>query len=257
LLSRGAQSKPTPTKESREILVTYTMDNPGWANTDDGELAEEEGQPLSNKRPSMFSRVSAPTMTATNNNVMEAETDNNTQPSFQRTFSHKIFRLLKIITTLVAILLLIAQVISLVYLPFDGVELLLKIFLSSFCVMIILNELEWSGILRSSPLLWNWLPRGYIYAFIGLVSVEENNLKPSSGALNTLPIDYTAAVFIETASWMMFVMGILYISLSLCCCQLIQTKVRENYKERVAERKKIFEDGLTSLEFRQNDPTMT
>ena len=234
------------------------MENPGWANADDGEqLAREEGQPLSSKRSSsLFSRVSfAPTMTATN--TMEAETNNNSQPSYQRTFSHKLFRLLKFITTIVAVLLLIAQIISLVYLPFDGVELLLKIFLSSFCAMIILNEVEWWGILRASPLLWNWIPRGYLYAFIGLVSVEENNLKPSSGDLNTLPIDYTAALFIETASWMMFVIGILYISLGLCCCQVYQTKVRENYKERVAERKKIFEDGLTSLEFRQNDQSMT
>mmetsp|Transcript_11382 Transcript_11382/g.17381 ORF Transcript_11382/g.17381 Transcript_11382/m.17381 type:complete len:235 (+) Transcript_11382:82-786(+) len=234
------------------------MENPGWANADDGEqLAREEGQPLSSKRSSsLFSRVSfAPTMTATN--TMEAETNNNSQPSYQRTFSHKLFRLLKFITAIVAVLLLIAQVISLVYLPFDGVELLLKIFLSSFCAMIILNEVEWWGILRASPLLWNWIPRGYLYAFIGLVSVEENNLKPSSGDLNTLPIDYTAALFIETASWMMFVIGVLYISLGLCCCQVYQKKVRENYKERVAERKKIFEDGLTSLEFRQNDLSMT
>ena len=227
------------------------MSNPGWANTDDDELAEEEGQPLSDQRQSMFSRVSfAPAA---------GEEDDNAQTSSlsQRTFSHKLFRLLKFITALLAVLLLIAQVISLVYLPFDGVELILKIFLSSFCVMIILNELEWWGLLRSSPLLWNWIPRGYLYAFIGVVSVEENNLKPSSGALNTLPFDYTAALFIETTSWMMFVIGILYIALGLCCCQVYESKVRDNYKNRVAQRKKIFEDGLTSLEFRKNDPSVT
>jgi len=233
------------------------MDNPGWANTNDG-ATEEEGQPLSNtsKSQSVFSRVSFAPPLATANNIIEAETDNNTQPSYQRTCSHKLFRLFKLITILIAALLLIAQVISLVYLPFDGVELQLKIFLSSYCVVIIMNELEWWDALRSSPLLWNWVPRGYFYAFIGVVSVEENNLKPSSGALNTLPIDYTAALFIETASWMMFVIGILYILFGLCCCQVYQTKVRENYKERLAERKKIFEDGLNSLEFRQNDTGM-
>ncbi|KAL7433072.1 hypothetical protein ACHAXM_003395 [Skeletonema potamos] len=232
------------------------MDNPGWANTNDG-ATDEEGQPLSNsKSQSVFSRVSFAPPLATANNIIEAETDNNTQPSYQRTCSHKLFRLFKLITILIAALLLIAQVISLVYLPFDGVELQLKIFLSSYCVVIIMNELEWWDALRSSPLLWNWVPRGYFYAFIGVVSVEENNLKPSSGALNTLPIDYTAALFIETASWMMFVIGILYILFGLCCCQVYQTKVRENYKERLAERKKIFEDGLNSLEFRQNDTSM-
>ena len=186
---------------------------------------------------------------------MEKSADNNAPlPSSERTCSHKLFRLLKLITTLIATLLLIAQVISLVYLPFDGVELLLKIFLSSFCVLIIMNELEWWSKLRENSLFWNWITRGYFYAFIGLVSVEENNLKPSSGALETLPVDYTAALFIETASWMMFVIGALYLSLGSCCCQLYQTKVRDNYKDRVAERKKLFEGGMSSLEFRQNDP---
>lgn len=230
------------------------MENPGWAITaDDDGPSEEEGEPLSSKRQSKrLSRVSfAPSAVASAD--MEAETDNNTP--YQRTCSHKLFRMFKVITIFIAALLLIAQVISLVYLPFDGVELLLKIFLSSFCVLIIMNELEWWGALSASPLLWNWIPRGYFYAFIAVVSVEENNLKPSSGALNTLPIDYTAALFIETASWMMFVIGILFISLGLCCCQVYQTKVRENHKDRLAERKKIFRDGLTSLEFRQNDPT--
>ena len=76
-------------------------------------------------------------------------------------------------------------------------------------------------------------------------------------SLNALPFDYTAALFIETVSWMMFVIGVLYISFGLCCCQVYQTKVRENYKDRLAERKKIFEDGLNSLEFRHDHDDMT
>lgn len=59
-----------------------------------------------------------------------------------------------------AFFLLVAQVVSIVYLPFDFVELLLKLFVASFCVMFIMNELETSKILRDSPLLWNWVPRG-------------------------------------------------------------------------------------------------
>ena len=223
------------------------MTSPTWAST-----GEDEGQPLSSVggRHSMLSRISfAPA---------EVDSENsNTAPSNQRTCSHKMFRLFKFITILIAALLLIAQIVSLVYLPFDGVELLIKLFISSFCVLIVMNELEWWGILKESGLFWNWIPRGYFYCFIGVVSVEENNLKPSSGALNALPFDYTAALFIETVSWMMFVIGVLYISFGLCCCQVYQTKVRENYKDRLAERKKIFEEGLNSLEFRHDHDDMT
>lgn len=219
------------------------MASPTWAST-----GEDEDHPLSSGgggRQSMLSRISLP-----------AEVDSETTPSNQRTCSHKMFRLFKFITILIAALLLIAQIVSLVYLPFDGVELLIKLFISSFCLLIMMNELEWWGILKESGLFWNWIPRGYFYCFIGVVSVEENNLKPSSGALNALPFDYTAALFIETVSWMMFVIGVLYICFGLCCCQVYQTKVRENYKDRLAERKKISE-GLNSLEFRHDHDDMT
>jgi hypothetical protein len=223
------------------------MTDPDWVNNGDGAAGGDEEQPLSG-RQSMLSRISfAPTL----NEAME--TDNtHVSPSSQRIFSHKLFRLFKCITILIAMLLLIAQILSLVYLPFDGVELLIKIFLSSFCVLIVMNELEWWSLLKGSALFWNWIPRGYFYAFIGVVSVEENNLKPSGVSLNALPFDYTAALFIETTSWMMFAVGILYMSLGLCCCQVYQTKVREHYKERLAERKKVFEEGLNTLEFRHD-----
>lgn len=57
-----------------------------------------------------------------------------------------------------------AQVVGLVYLPWNiMVELVLKVFISSFAVLVMLNELEWWGMLRDSQLLWNWLSRRYFY----------------------------------------------------------------------------------------------
>jgi len=78
-----------------------------------------------------------------------------------------------------------------------------------------------------------------------MVSVEENNLKPSQSLAN-IPVDYTAALFIETASWMMFVIGCLYVGFGLCCGQRFMNKVREDYSNRLSERKRIFEEGLRS-----------
>mmetsp|Transcript_1756 Transcript_1756/g.3850 ORF Transcript_1756/g.3850 Transcript_1756/m.3850 type:complete len:243 (+) Transcript_1756:152-880(+) len=174
-------------------------------------------------------------------------------PSNARTWPHKFFRLFKLLNIAFAFFLLVAQAVSVVYLPFDFVELLLKLFVASFCVMFIMNELETSKILRDSPLLWNWVPRGYFYAFVGVVSVEENNLKPrnaSEYSFAALTSSYSSAMFIEVASWMMFVLGVLYIIFGLLFGQRYHNKLREDYNNRVTERRRMLgESGLRSNSF--------
>eukprot|EP00571_Detonula_confervacea_P011682 CAMPEP_0172313580 /NCGR_PEP_ID=MMETSP1058-20130122/20508_1 /TAXON_ID=83371 /ORGANISM="Detonula confervacea, Strain CCMP 353" /LENGTH=180 /DNA_ID=CAMNT_0013027255 /DNA_START=1 /DNA_END=540 /DNA_ORIENTATION=- len=163
-------------------------------------VEDEECKPVLADRATVFSAESfAPSMSASGGMEMSTSDSPQLAHSSQRTFLHRVYRFFKFITISISLLLFIAQVVSVIFLPFDGVELVLKLFLSTFSVLIILNELEWW--VTSSPLLQNWIPRGYFYAFIGMVSLEENNIKSSSSSLNALPVDYTAAIFIETASW--------------------------------------------------------
>ena len=160
-----------------------------------------------------------------------------------RTLPHRAYRFFKFIIITLSLLLLIAQVVSVVYLPFTGIELLLKIFISSFCILIMLNELHIGKMVTRSPILKNWITRGYLYAFIGLVSLEENNLQPTSASLTTLPFDYSAALFIETASTMMLVVGCCYTALGVCCGQRYYNKMISDYTKRLSDRKKMFEEG--------------
>eukprot|EP00970_Alexandrium_tamarense_P012915 scaffold3159_cov191-Alexandrium_tamarense.AAC.3 len=157
-------------------------------------------------------------------------------PSYKRTCPHRLFRCYKFITMMTAFLVMVAQALSVVCVPFDGIGLVIKVFLTSFCVLIILNELEWWKMLRDSPLFSNWIARG------------ENNLKEFEifGSLSYL--------FIETASWLMFTFGVLYVLMGLFCCQLYQNKLREDYSKRMAERKKIYDnDGLRGSSFFGSD----
>lgn len=92
----------------------------------------------------------------------------------------------------------------------------------------------------------------YFYAFIGIVSIEENNLKSSTAdySFATLTSSYSAIMFIEVTSWMMFALGVFFIFFGLCCCQRYHAKVREEYTNRMAERKRMFgESGLRSNSF--------
>ena len=79
--------------------------------------------------------------------------------------------------------------------------------------------------------------------FVGIVSLDENNVKPNQ-TLSTMPVDYGAALFIETASLTMVAIGGCYTAFGLCCGQRYLTKVRQDYATRLAERKRIFEEGL-------------
>jgi hypothetical protein len=83
--------------------------------------------------------------------------------SIVRTFVHRWYRLFKFVAIVSSLLLGAAQVVGLVYLPWNVVEIVLKVFVCSFSVLVMLNELEWWGMLRDSQLLWNWLSRGYFY----------------------------------------------------------------------------------------------
>ena len=118
---------------------------PGWASGTD--IATTKTQDYTTGRES-YDEESNPVLSDTS-----AADFSNTDsvPSSQRSRGHRMYRFFKCITSLTALLLFIAQIVSVVYLPFDFVELVLKVFLSGFSVFIILNELEW----------WSMLQNGY------------------------------------------------------------------------------------------------
>ena len=73
-------------------------------------------------------------------------------------------------------------------------------------------------------------------------------MKPEQSAVDlaNLTIDYSAAMFIEVASWMMAVLGLAYCVFGLFCGQHYVTNVNANHKDRLKERKRIFDEGLRS-----------
>ena len=73
-------------------------------------------------------------------------------------------------------------------------------------------------------------------------------MKPDQSALDlaNLTIDYSAAMFIEVASWMMAVLGLAYCVFGVFCGQHYVTKANADHKDRVKERKRIFDEGLRS-----------
>ena len=76
----------------------------------------------------------------------------------------------------------------------------------------------------------NWLMRGWLYSFLGLVGMEEAYavLVSDSSTSNILASDLVS-IFIQMSSWGMVAIGVLYFALGLLCMRSLKEKVRADY----------------------------
>ena len=106
----------------------------------------------------------------------------------------------------------------------------LRLYILIFCLIFIFVELDWPPrIMRNLPTN-NWLMRGWIYSFLGLVGMEEAFavLVSDSSTNNILGSDLIS-IFIQLASWGMVLIGILYFALGILCMRSLKEKVRKDY----------------------------
>ena len=154
-------------------------------------------------------------------------------------FTKGCFMFFASITTLSIIVLAcmsISQIILLSkkHLPF--LQFSLRLYILIFCLVFMLVEMDWPPqIMRNLPTN-NWLMRGWIYSFLGLVGMEEAFavLVSDSSTSNILGSDLIS-IFVQLSSWGMVVIGVLYFVLGLCFMRSLKEKVRKDYyaaKER-------------------------
>lgn len=148
-------------------------------------------------------------------------------------FTKGCFMFFASITTLSIIVLAcmsISQIILLSkkHLPF--LQFSLRLYILIFCLVFMLVELDWPPqIMRNLPTS-NWLMRGWIYSFLGLVGMEEAFavLVSDSSTSNILGSDLIS-IFVQLSSWGMVVIGVLYFVLGLLFMRSLKEKVRKDY----------------------------
>ena len=148
-------------------------------------------------------------------------------------FTKGCFMFFASITTLSIIVLAcmsISQIILLSkkHLPF--LQFSLRLYILIFCLVFMLVEMDWPPqIMRNLPTN-NWLMRGWIYSFLGLVGMEEAFavLVSDSSTSNILGSDLIS-IFVQLSSWGMVVIGVLYFVLGLLFMRSLKEKVRKDY----------------------------
>jgi hypothetical protein len=149
----------------------------------------------------------------------------------RRTCMHQFFRLLKALVIFCALNMGIGQLLGVAFEVDNPVQYVLRVYVIFLCILVVLNELEWTKYTKDSTLLKLWITRGFIYAFVGVLGLEENETSKTKGG-SDIALSYIAIV-----AWMMVAAGCLYTILGLLCLQMLYDKLRRDYVQRLERAK--------------------
>jgi hypothetical protein len=96
----------------------------------------------------------------------------------------------------------------------------------------------------SSPTLQNWISRGFLYTFFGVVQMEQGLAMVSDGSFSKAPplsqvftfnIQWTL-LFIQISSWLIVGIGVIYFFCGIACLQNLLLNARIEYQQTKRRR---------------------
>ncbi|GKY91828.1 hypothetical protein MPSEU_000154400 [Mayamaea pseudoterrestris] len=147
-----------------------------------------------------------------------------------------IFHFVQFTACVSSICLVATQVIPVIMVPGEvmtrmgALSLALKVYVSVFCVAIIIVEADlpvpW---IQQSPLMTRFFSRGFIYSFIGLVCVEESyseRIRDIVHQKDQFQVGW-AAIFMQISSWLMLGIGFIYMILGMFCLKRLRDRLKQ------------------------------
>ena len=128
----------------------------------------------------------------------------------------------------------IGQVMGVLYDKQDAIQWVLRLYVTILCILIIFNELEWTKYARESAILRIWITRGFFYAFVGVLGIDQNF---SATVRNNSVANAAATLYFTAVAWFMIVCGLVYATLGLCCLQIAHDKMKASYQARLERAK--------------------
>ena len=170
---------------------------------------------------------------------------------------HIFFDFVGSVTSISALCMVLSQVLPLFFVDeceIGPVQMALRVYMTVFCVGVIVAELECLFI-NSMPLLHNWLVRGIVYSFLGIVGMEESvavkfDFKNDDNNVTTTKEGH-ASLFIKLSSYAMTAMGALYFLMGCLCMRRLRDNCRMKYNERIRKaemRHEILQENLLKEE---------
>jgi hypothetical protein len=176
---------------------------------------------------------------------------NNAYDGPKKSIPHFLFDIVRYLAIFASVAMLFMQFIPILLLDkqhndLTGLQYFVRIYLIIFCISFILLESRIPLLRRLSfPAHENWILRGFMYTFIGVIGMEQDvAIKVediASGTANILGPDYGtlfASLSIAITTWIMVGVGCLYMVLGVMCLQKWYENLEKEYKDKIGEWKR-------------------
>jgi hypothetical protein len=168
-----------------------------------------------------------------------AQQDEDLAPS--RSWIHRFMIMVSALAGLTAVGMVLGQALGFIFQVGGPIQYFLRFYVVLLSLLVILNECECTKFIRESGILNHWMSRGLLYAFVGLLGMEQLN---TSSSRNQDRRGFQVSMrFMEFVSWIMVACGVLYFVMGAFCLHLVLNRLRHDYQERLA-RARILRDHL-------------
>mmetsp|Transcript_2130 Transcript_2130/g.3662 ORF Transcript_2130/g.3662 Transcript_2130/m.3662 type:complete len:360 (+) Transcript_2130:83-1162(+) len=202
------------------------------------------------------SNTSTTTTTTKRSKKKKKQTTTSDKP--KKTIPHFLFDTVRYLAIIASVAMLILQFIPIILLNdkqhnnnnnnITGLQYFVRIYLLLFCTSFILLESRIPLLRKCSfPAHENWILRGFMYTFIGIIGMEQDvaikveDIATATGTANILGPDYgtlLASLLIGITTWIMVGVGVLYMVLGGMCLQQWYERLEKEYQNKVGEWKR-------------------
>lgn len=170
--------------------------------------------------------------------LLAAPHDENIQESAlllpRKSTAYRGFAVISGLAVFISAVMLCAQIATLAILRGISVEHLLRFYMIAFCVMFILAELRIESFLELLPSFNNWVYRGFLYSFIGVIGGEMSKAMLADIPPKSLGLpERSASLLLTITSYSMVFIGVLYMLMGVCCLHGVWEKIKKGYDEEI------------------------
>ncbi|GAX29465.1 hypothetical protein FisN_16Hh093 [Fistulifera solaris] len=144
----------------------------------------------------------------------------------RRSCALRSFKILSSFAIAVSAVLLGAQIAAMAVFHFFFMPNVLRLYIVAFCIILILTELRMENLVPTT--YENWVYRGFLYSFIGLIGVvmaEANEVEERTLETRQMIVH----LVMLGASYAMFALGVIYMLMGFCCLRDVLERMRADY----------------------------
>jgi len=168
---------------------------------------------------------------------------------YRRTCLHKTSLVLSIAAIGSAINMAVGQILGMIIISVPFEERVVRAYLIGSSLLVVLVEMEWTSIIRESAVLQNWICRGILYTFLGILGTTMNDIgndsyyssrmsqyggsyENGSFTISIPSREQALETYIRFVSFSLFIIGLIYLLLGAFCVQNTVNRHKEVYSER-------------------------